>query len=93
MPLFRVELRATPDIDENEIQNIKSVGGTTAPQTIYYEIIAESKKEAEARAIATEWQFTHRRNRTLAVEHKGRTIVVDLVADVWVFGTKEILPR
>jgi len=93
MQEYTVELRATPDTDQNEEESIKRHGGTTSPQTIYYKVYAASYEEAAKRAIKTEWCFTHRRNRTLTIDVKDKKLVVDLVADVWVFGSREIVGK
>lgn len=91
MKEYTVELRATPDTDQLETESIMQHGGTTSPQTIYYRVCAESYEAAVEHAIKTEWLFTHRRNRSLTVQYRGKKISADLIADVWVFGSHEIL--
>lgn len=88
MKEYKVELRATPDTDQEEDYSVKH-GGASAGQTIYYRLYASSYEEACKRAVETEQLFTHRRDRTLTVEYKGKKISVDLIADVWVFGDKD----
>jgi hypothetical protein len=85
---YKIELRATPDTDDIEEQQIKQVSGPTSPQTVYITLYAHSQKEAEEHAIETESQFTHRRDRTLIVNVKGKVLHVPLRKDIWVFGTR-----
>lgn len=61
MQYYRIELRASPDTPLEEHQ-AKQQGRALGPQTVIYHIYANSKNDAELKAIETENKFLYRKN-------------------------------